>query len=263
MRALAEAGSPAPVVFLSMHDDEDTIAEAFRCGGRGYVLKSQMARDLGSALDQVRHGRLFAPSLESLFRLANGPGPQHAMQLYGAPASFLDGLAAVFDMALRRGDATCLIASGSELRDGLAARLHDRGWDVGEPSGHRRYRVIDAADALNGCMRNGRPDAQLLANAMAELEEYRAAVTNGAMGRLTVAGNMVAPLIAEGNLDAVLAIERLWNSLTQGLPVLTVCGYHTSCFHDDAPDLWSRVCTQHWAVSQSGDAGYSRQIPWS
>src|SRR5262245_16955440 len=40
IRALEQAGSRAPVVFLSMVDAEEQVSEAFRCGARGYVLKS-------------------------------------------------------------------------------------------------------------------------------------------------------------------------------------------------------------------------------
>ena len=65
-RALEQAGSRAPVVFLSALDADDYVSEAFRCGGRGYVLKAHLARDLASALDQVLLGRMFVPSLTSL-----------------------------------------------------------------------------------------------------------------------------------------------------------------------------------------------------
>src|SRR5678810_227823 len=43
MRGLTQAGSRAPVVMLSLHDAEECVAEAFRCGARGYVLKRQVA----------------------------------------------------------------------------------------------------------------------------------------------------------------------------------------------------------------------------
>ena len=75
LRALERELSPKPpVVFLSMHNAEDIIGEAFKCGGRGYVLKSRAGRDLPSAIDQAILGRTFAPSLPSLFTLANGVG---------------------------------------------------------------------------------------------------------------------------------------------------------------------------------------------
>ena len=39
-RALEHAGLRAPVVFLSAFDADDCVSEAFRCGGRGYVLQA-------------------------------------------------------------------------------------------------------------------------------------------------------------------------------------------------------------------------------
>jgi two-component system nitrate/nitrite response regulator NarL len=250
LRALQQSGSQAtPVVFLSMHDADDVISEAFRCGGRGYVLKSRVARDLPSAIDQVLLGRVFVPSLTSLFHLANGGG--HAMQLHAGVESLLDGVAAFFDLALRRGDATCVIAT-PRVREGLSARLRARGWDAGGPSGHKRYLALDAADGLNRFMRNGFPDRDQLALIAVELDQFRRAVA-GATSRLTVFGNMVAALSVEGHAEAVIAVERLWNTLTHDLPCFTLCGYPTTCFHSRVPDLWSGVCTEHWALSHASD----------
>lgn len=251
LRALQQGGLPtAPVVFLSMHDADEIVDEAFRCGGRGYVVKSCVGRDLASALDQALLGHLFVPSLTSLFRLADGG--MHAMQLHGGVEPFLDGLAAFFDLALRRGDATCVIAT-ERVREGLGVRLRARGWDVGRSSGHKRYLVIDATDALNRFMRNGLPDADRLAGIAAELDQYRLAVAEGATSRLTVFGNMVVSLSADGNAEAVIALESLWNTLTHGLPFFTLCGYATSCFHNGAPNLWSGACAEHRALSRASD----------
>jgi len=250
MRALQQSGSRVPVVFLSMLDAEDLVGEAFRCGGRGYVVKTHAARDLAGAIDQVLLGRLFAPSLTSLFHLANGGG--HAMQLYGEAGSFLDGLAAFFDVALRRGDATCVIAT-EEVRRGLDTRLQARGWGVGRVSGHERYLVLDADDALRRFMRDGAPQADLLSEIAVELDQYRLSVSGGPTSRLTIFGNMVVSLSEAGNDNAVIELERLWNSLTHHLPFLTLCGYSTSCLNAHAPDLWAKACAEHWAVSHAAD----------
>ena len=250
MRALEQSGSRAPVVFLSLHDAEDYVAEAFRCGARGYVLKRQVVDDLSGALDQVLHGRLFAPSLTSLYRLGDGTGASHAMQLYGDVPSFLDGLAAFFDMALRHGDATC-IAATEDVREGLRARLRVRGWDVGGSPGDDRCLFLDAPDTLNRFMRNGLPEPELLAELVAELDDFRRAVANNATSGLTMFGNMVVPLIASGNTEGTIALEKQWNALTHDRPYFTLCGYATSCFHNGSADLWSSVCAEHWAVSQA------------
>lgn len=252
IQALEQAGSRAPVVFLSMGDSEQHVAKAFRCGGRGYVVKTRIARDLASALNHTFCGRMFAPSLTALSRLARNGG--HAMQLHGDLECFLDALAALFDLALREGDATCVIATG-DVREGLAARLRARGWDIGGPSGHKRYLFIDAAEALNTFMQNGLPDPGRLAAIAGELDEYRLAVAESESSRLTLFGNMVRLLSADANTDGIVALESLWNRLTHHLPFFTLCGYACSTFHAGVPELYSGACAEHWAVSHTSDIG--------
>lgn len=249
-RALEASGSRAPVVFLSAAEADEYVGEAFRCGGRAYVLKPYLARDLPRALDQVLQGRVFVPSLTSLFELTNGRGG-HAMQLHRGLDCFLDGLASFFDVALRRGDATCVIAT-EEVRAGLQRRLRGVGWDVGDSAECKRYLAIDASAALNRFMRHGLPDPDVVAEIASELEQYRRTVGEGT-GPLSIFGNMVVPLITSGNARAAIALESQWNQLTHDLPFLTLCGYSAACFHDCPPDVWSRASHEHWALSHASD----------
>ena len=250
MRALEQSQARARVVFLSMVDTDAEIREAFRCGGRGYVVKTRMYGDLGSAIDQVLAGRQFAPTLTSMLQLGDGGG--HTMQLYGETGPLLDELEDFFDLALRRGDATCLIAS-EEIREGLSLRLQACGWDVGGSQGHRRYRAVDSVESLTRVMRDGRPDAGLLATITGELDQYRRAESRSAASRLTIFGNMSSCLIADGNVEGAMAVERTWHELTHHLPYFTVCGYPTSCFSDGVPALWSNVCAAHSAINHSNN----------
>lgn len=249
-RALENAGSRTPVVFLSMYDADVYISEAFRCGGRGFVLKSHIERDLASALEQALLGRLFVPSLTSLYRLADGGG--HAMQVHGDVESLLDGLAGFFDLALRLGDATCVIAP-ERVREGLGDRLRARGWKVSGSPGHKRYFAVDATDALSRCMRNGLPDENILAEVVKEMDQYRLAVSERPTSRLTIFGTMAVLLIEDGNVKAAIALEKLWSTATHGLPFLTICGYSTSCFHGGVPDFVATARTEHWALSHAGE----------
>jgi hypothetical protein len=66
-----------------------------------------------------------------------------------------------------------------------------------------------------------------------------------------ILGNMVVPLIANGNVEGAIALEKQWNALTHDRPFLTLCGYATSCFEDGNSEVWSRACAEHWAVSQA------------
>jgi hypothetical protein len=202
-----------------------------------------------TALDQALLGGSFVPSLDLL---ASAGGGSHAMHLYNGEESFADDLATLLDVALRRGDATCVIAT-SRVRDRLEDQLRARGWNIGGASGHSRYLTVDVADAWSRFMRHGLPDPDRLAEVIRELDEYRRAESPGQTSRLTAAGNMSWSFCADGHDSAALALERLWNRLTHGLPFLTVCGYHASCFHAGVPGRWSGACIEHQAVSHGKD----------
>ena len=58
-RELRRRGSPAKVVFLTVQQDEDYVAEAMESGGLGYVLKSRMYSDLVYAIAQALSGCKF------------------------------------------------------------------------------------------------------------------------------------------------------------------------------------------------------------
>ncbi len=249
MRALERMRSRAPVVFLSMIDAAEEMREAFRCGGRGFVVKTRMLDDLANAIDQVLAGRSFAPTLTALLDHAGRAG--HATQLYGEAGPCLDDLDALFDLALRRGDATCLIAP-PEVREGLADRLQCRGWKVAGPEGPPHYLAVDTETALGRIMRDGLPDTAVLAEIVAELDAFRRNGCGDVPGRLTIWGNMASCLIHNGNVEGALAMEAGWDFATQGFPFFTVCGYSVSCFRN-VPELWSGACAAHSAVSHAGN----------
>jgi len=47
------------LVVLTQHDEPQYVAEALRCGVKGYVLKSQAARDLVRAIEGVCRGEVY------------------------------------------------------------------------------------------------------------------------------------------------------------------------------------------------------------
>jgi DNA-binding NarL/FixJ family response regulator len=62
-RQLRERGITAPIIFLTMHADDRLLAEAFRCGGLGYVLKQSAGEELIMAVRQVLAGHKYVTPL--------------------------------------------------------------------------------------------------------------------------------------------------------------------------------------------------------
>ena len=119
-----------------------------------------------------------------------------------------------------------------------------------------QYVAQDSALALSQVMHEGRPDKERLAEMIHGLDRLRLAVPNRPRGRLTIVGDMSASLCRNGDFEAALELERIWNDLTRALPFFTVCSYPIDCFENsDALNLLSNVCAAHSAVTSGTSRG--------
>jgi hypothetical protein len=101
-------------------------------------------------------------------------------------------------------------------------------------------------------MHEGRPSKERLAEIIHGLDRSRLTVPNGPRGRLTIFGDMTVSLCRNGDFEAALEVERLWNELTRALPFFTVCSYPIDCFeHVEAQNQLSHVCAAHSAVTSA------------
>jgi hypothetical protein len=248
MRALERSGSRAAVVFLSLLDDHEHVGEALRLGGRGFVVKSRMVRELEVALHHALASRRVVPALPPL--LDGGAGGQ-ALHVHAGDDAFADALIVYFNAALQRGDATCLVGTRS-VRDRVAKGLQQCGWDVAAGAGPR-YRVLDVHDVLSELLCDGMPDPGRLAQVVEDLDDYRRGGCLNGSTRLTLAGNLAGTLHAEGNDAGALAIERLWNRATSTRPFFTVCGYAASCFSGHTSEAFERTTGEHRDLCLAGE----------
>jgi DNA-binding NarL/FixJ family response regulator len=85
------------VIFLTMNEDRDVAAEAFRAGASGYLLKNSAASELTQAIDEVLHGRSYVTPLAAqglVDSLIQEPAAQHkASKLSGRQREVLQLLA--------------------------------------------------------------------------------------------------------------------------------------------------------------------------
>jgi DNA-binding NarL/FixJ family response regulator len=63
-RELKKSLPKTKVILLTKHDEDQYVTEALRAGARGYVLKSQVAKDLVHAIEEVCRGSVYlSPSM--------------------------------------------------------------------------------------------------------------------------------------------------------------------------------------------------------
>ena len=58
-RSLARSSPKTKTILLTQHEEEQYIHEALKAGGKGYVLKNQVANDLIQAIQQVCRGEFY------------------------------------------------------------------------------------------------------------------------------------------------------------------------------------------------------------
>jgi len=84
VRQLVKVGTTAKIIFLTMHADEQLMAEAFRCGASGYVLKQSAGEELITAIRQVLAGHQYVTPLVAA-ESARAPGRHPAQSLRLTP----------------------------------------------------------------------------------------------------------------------------------------------------------------------------------
>jgi DNA-binding NarL/FixJ family response regulator len=246
LEQLRRDGPEARVVFLTMHQDDEFVAAAINGGAHGYVLKSRVSWDLISAINHALAGRLFAPSLTSLSAVE---GSRHAVHFHNNDSHFMDEVSELVGATLRSGEQV-VVVTNEATRIGVAQRLHARQIDLPMLAERGQYVAQDSELALSQVMHEGRPSKERLAEIIHGLDRSRLTVPNGPRSRLTIFGDMAVSLCRNGDFEAALEVERLWNELTRALPFFTVCSYPIDCFeHSEARNQLSHVCAAHSAVT--------------
>lgn len=168
----------------------------------------------------------------------------HFVQFYEADAYLLDAVSAYIGAALRAGEAGIVIATKLH-RDGVEQRVRQAGIDIDAAIANGQYVVHDAFATLTRFMDGSTPDPERFAEVVGAI--VRTAAENH--DRVRVFGGMVALLVADGNFDATLQLEELWNEFQRQLPFTLFCAYPMD--HDGGEaliDLFSAINATHTHV---------------
>jgi signal transduction histidine kinase len=151
----------------------------------------------------------------------------HAVQFYEHESYLLDSLTDYIGSALSATGAGIVIATPPH-RDGVAQRLTALGLDVVGAGAQGRYVALDARDTLTLLMVDGWPDPARFDDTIGTLMSK----TRERAPQIHAFGEMVALLWAEGNREAALRLEELWNELGTRMPFSLLCAYPIEAFHD-------------------------------
>jgi PAS domain S-box-containing protein len=194
---------------------------------------------------------------------APGPGPvtippvpawyenterAHVVQFYSDDEFLLNDLSRFIGTALGAGDAAVVLCTKAH-RLGLERRLRARGFDVPAAVRKGRYVPLDAAETLQKFMLAGSPDPVRFNQVLSAVITRARAAAEGSNQRVVAFGEMVSLLWAEGNKDAALRLEQLWNDLAETEAFSLRCAYPLPGFNrTEHGDAFLQICQQHSAV---------------
>jgi signal transduction histidine kinase/CheY-like chemotaxis protein len=169
---------------------------------------------------------------------------EHFVQFYESDPFLIKSLGCYIRQGLMDGE-PCLVVATKAHREALEERLEAEGLHLSAARASGQYLALDAAEALLEFMVDGQPDPMRFV----EFIGGTVARAAGGHGRVRIFGEMVALLWAEGNYDAAIRLEELWNELRATHAFSLFCAYHMDGFGGEmmAAPLGS-VCAGHTSV---------------
>ena len=173
----------------------------------------------------------------------------HILQVYENTDEFISTLTGfVFD-GFNSGDSIIVIARADHL-EMLNSRLIANAIDINELINSGQYKPLDAEETLSRFMVNGWPDEQRfmsLANGL--LSEAKKGKR-----KVRAFGEMVAILWQQGNSEATVQLEHLWNKFCSREELCLFCAYPKSGFTKDANESLNDICASHTLYITSGSS---------
>jgi DNA-binding NarL/FixJ family response regulator len=234
------------IIFLSQENSIEVVQAAFSLGAHGYVVKMNAGSELLPAVKAVREGRQFASS--TLPQQPRTASHRHEVQFYPDDPSFLAGFTLFIEDALKAGNAAIVIVTGPHHKE-LLKRLQARGIDCVAAMEEGSLTVVDAAETLATFMVNDLPDPVRFFKAAGDLVAEVVKRAKGKPSRVVACGALAPTLWAQGNADAAIQLELLWDEAVRMYSLDTLCGYVlTSTQRDQESDTYQRICEAHSAV---------------
>jgi len=173
----------------------------------------------------------------------------HAVRFYESERSLALIVAEFLSEGLAASDPGLVVATPG-MRAALVLELSARSLDVVELQRSGQFLLLDARELLGVFMIDGQPDPKRFNTVM---RETIARVCRGRTDcKLRIFGQMVDVLWREGQQDAAIHLEMLWNQLAHKQAFSLLCGYAMGNFYKESNFV--DICSQHSHVSGDGHA---------
>jgi hypothetical protein len=168
---------------------------------------------------------------------------RHGVRFYENDESLAQTVAQFLSAGLAAGHPGLVIATPAH-RGAILKELVGRSLDVVQLQRSDDLVLLDAKETLSTFMTDGKPDADAFTNRMCEL--VKRAYRGRSNCTVRIYGEMVDILWKNGQQEAAIRLEVLWNQLANTQAFSLLCGYAMGHFYKDAN--FEEVCRHHTHV---------------
>jgi signal transduction histidine kinase len=179
----------------------------------------------------------------------------HIVQFYDEEEFLHDAVAQFIASGVKSGEPVIVIATEPHRR-AFSERLQANGLQPGPG----QLALVDARETLSAITVDGAPDWELFRTRIGGLIDEKRAQSRG--GRVRAFGEMVDLLWRDGNPQAAIRLEEMWNELGRLQQFSLLCAYVMGNFYKEADGAhFEQVCRVHAHVvpteeyPQDGDPG--------
>jgi len=173
---------------------------------------------------------------------------RHEVGFYSDDRRLLADVTQFIGAALKAGNAAIVAATESH-RNSLLPRLQTEGVDIGAAIEQGRYIALDTADTLSVFMHAGLLDSAKFLEVFGNLIITAAKTQQVEHPRVAVFGECVNLLLAQGNAETAIQMEKLGNQLPNLYDVDILCGYSLAQVQAEVDThIFERICAEHSAV---------------
>lgn len=269
-QAIFASGNHPKIVFVSENRSLEIAQQAFEAGGLGYVVKSEIRRELLAAIHSALQDKRFVsdslqPDRSSVHSRGEHPPDQeegtvsssyrtefrHEVAFFEKDSDLERGFAEYAKAAIKAQKVVLLFASETH-RTSISHQLSEDGIDLESLIATGRYIPLDATAALSKVMVNDTPDPVRCRGVLEDILRHIATVSEGGRPKLVVCAECAPTLLVQGKEQAAIQLERHWDEVSRAHSVDTLCGYSWYAFPDrEASTVFARVCGEHTGIHKT------------
>lgn len=259
------------VVFLGQETSPALVREAFRLGAWGYIIKTQVRRELIEAVEGVfRHipfisgaivsqdsnstnsfevGGHFDRAL-SLVPLSNRHANKgrHEVYFYSEYQALLDRATPFLEKAIREGRSVIVCARAQACAD-VQCELEARDLNTKTLEQSGSYVSINADEVIDKCAMESRVETSKIFELLGKPVSGGRRASGKEFAFASLYSEVASTLWRQGKTQVTIEFERSCKQLCRTRNVDILCGYPLSYFHGDEDEFAIQlICNQHSAI---------------